>query len=205
MTVNSERTELDRCAKAVPVRQPRKLRRGPGIPYYQVKNGNGFWGPNLAMKRAGFQSIRCGPDGPDAWVIAMTWNKRWQQHRTEHGAKTPNADVLPAHHGYVYFLVVGDKVKIGFSTNPFARAQGIKGALSDRIELLVAVRGTFADEKRLHQNLCACRITGEWFVLSARVRRLMMRILSFGKVERAIGVGSEEETAGQELKPEDVK
>ena len=30
------------------------------------------------MKAFGFQIIRCGPDGPDAWRIAETWNAKWQ-------------------------------------------------------------------------------------------------------------------------------
>lgn len=51
------------------------------IPYYVVKNGRGFWQPTKAMREAGFSSIRCGVDGPDAWPVARTWNERWQRHR----------------------------------------------------------------------------------------------------------------------------
>lgn len=51
------------------------------IPYYSVKKGRGYWQPTPKMKAAGFSLIRCGPDGPDAWKIAATWNERWQRHR----------------------------------------------------------------------------------------------------------------------------
>ncbi|MET0632991.1 MAG: hypothetical protein ABWY92_19195 [Xanthobacteraceae bacterium] len=51
------------------------------IPYYIVKDGRGYWNPTAAMKRAGFASVPCGPDGPPAWSIAVTWNARWQDHR----------------------------------------------------------------------------------------------------------------------------
>jgi hypothetical protein len=31
--------------------------------------------------RFGFASIPCGPDGPEAWAIADTWERRWQMTR----------------------------------------------------------------------------------------------------------------------------
>jgi hypothetical protein len=30
------------------------------------------------MRSLGFQIVRCGADGPEAWAIAVEWNKRWQ-------------------------------------------------------------------------------------------------------------------------------
>jgi hypothetical protein len=60
------------------------------IAYYIVKNGRGFWNPTKAMKSAGFASVPCGPDGPDAWRIAQTWSTRWEQYRTGCGSARPN-------------------------------------------------------------------------------------------------------------------
>jgi hypothetical protein len=40
------------------------------------------------MKRAGFASVPCGRDGPEAWAIAAMWNARWQAHRTGVNAPT---------------------------------------------------------------------------------------------------------------------
>ena len=57
------------------------------IPYYIVKGGRGFWNPTAAMKRAGFASVPCGPDGPEAWAVAATWNERWRNYRR--GGATP--------------------------------------------------------------------------------------------------------------------
>lgn len=52
------------------------------IPYYVVKKGKyGYWQPTKAMRAAGFSSIRCGIDGPQAWAVADKWNERWQRHR----------------------------------------------------------------------------------------------------------------------------
>ena len=48
------------------------------INYYTVRrNGRGFWEPRPQMRAAGFYSVPCGPDGPDAWAIAEEWNRRW--------------------------------------------------------------------------------------------------------------------------------
>ena len=33
------------------------------------------------MKRAGFAAVPCGLDGPEAWAVAETWNKRWAAYR----------------------------------------------------------------------------------------------------------------------------
>src|SRR5258707_275468 len=51
------------------------------IAYYVVKKGRGYWQPTPPMKAQGFDSISCGPDGPDAWKIANDWNERWQLQR----------------------------------------------------------------------------------------------------------------------------
>jgi hypothetical protein len=48
------------------------------IPYYVVAKGRGYWRPHPRMRAFGFQIIRCGADGPNAWAIADEWNKRWQ-------------------------------------------------------------------------------------------------------------------------------
>lgn len=37
-----------------------------------------FWQPTKKMRELGFQSVPCGPDGPKAWEIADTWERRWQ-------------------------------------------------------------------------------------------------------------------------------
>src|SRR5436305_8338228 len=48
------------------------------IRHYVVKrHGMGFWQPTKKMRRLGFYSVPCGPDGPDAWRRAEEWNRRW--------------------------------------------------------------------------------------------------------------------------------
>ncbi len=48
------------------------------IPYYVVVKGRGYWRPHPRMRAFGFEIVRCGADGPNAWAIAAEWNTRWQ-------------------------------------------------------------------------------------------------------------------------------
>jgi hypothetical protein len=52
-------------------------------PYYWVdKWGNGYWSPRKAqMHAAGFKTVACGKDGPEAQAVAWKWVKRWQDHK----------------------------------------------------------------------------------------------------------------------------
>jgi hypothetical protein len=48
------------------------------IPYYVIIKGRGYWRPHPRMRALGFQIVRCGPNGPQAWALAAEWNQRWQ-------------------------------------------------------------------------------------------------------------------------------
>jgi hypothetical protein len=56
--------------------------------YYTVKpSGLGFWQPSPKMRSAGFKSVACGIDGPDAWAIAESQNAQWDEIRRDADAK----------------------------------------------------------------------------------------------------------------------
>ncbi len=79
------------------------------IAYYVVKGGDkpgtrrmGYWAPCLArpnkktkefeptlMAKLGFKHIECGEDGPQAWAIAESWNKKWKAARAASLAGQP--------------------------------------------------------------------------------------------------------------------
>jgi hypothetical protein len=50
------------------------------IPYYVVIKGRGYWQPRPQMRKAGFELVACGPDGPEAWQKAMESLARWKQY-----------------------------------------------------------------------------------------------------------------------------
>lgn len=74
------------------------------IPYYTTRQREGcpkwgYWAPCLArrskksgkieptlMAKLGFKHVDCGEDGPRAWAIAETWNRKWQQALADHKA-----------------------------------------------------------------------------------------------------------------------
>jgi hypothetical protein len=64
------------------------------IPYYTVIAGRGYWRPTQKMRSLGFQIIRCGRDGPEAWAIAAEWNERWQSVRKGEMPPLVNLDRL---------------------------------------------------------------------------------------------------------------
>jgi hypothetical protein len=62
----------------------------------------GYWAPCLArpnkitgvfeptlMAKLGFAHVDCGLDGPHAWGIAESWNKKWDEARKAHAAGVP--------------------------------------------------------------------------------------------------------------------
>ena len=64
------------------------------IPYYVVRKGRGYWRPHPRMRALGFQIVRCGADGPEAWALAAEWNKRWQAVRKGEAPPLVNLDHL---------------------------------------------------------------------------------------------------------------
>ena len=64
------------------------------IPYYTAIAGRGYWRPTCKMRTLGFQIVRCGPDGPEAWALAAEWNKRWQAVRKGESPSLLNIDQL---------------------------------------------------------------------------------------------------------------
>jgi len=59
---------------------------------------------------------------------------------------------------WVYFVRIGDLIKIGYSTNPKERFRALK---VDAV--LAAIPGTRADEQRYHETFAHLRVRGEYF------------------------------------------
>lgn len=52
------------------------------LKHYVIRKGKyGYWLSTPAMKKLGFQNVRCGLDGPEAWKIAREWEERYQRAR----------------------------------------------------------------------------------------------------------------------------
>lgn len=157
-----------------------------GIPYYVVqKNGYAYWGPTKRMRAAGFHHVSLGRAGPEAERQAQDLNERWQEARTQDPTALGVRQVIvrPAEPGqYVYFLQVGDRIKIGTSRHAFSRVKEIAGSAPARVKRVVIVEGCRADEKRLHSRFASYRTGGEWFVTSRPVLLTLTRSAAAGRV-----------------------
>jgi hypothetical protein len=78
--------------------------------------------------------------------------------------------------GHVYFIILDDKVKIGFSLNPWTRIAGIMVALPVP-PIMLAFPGTMRDEKMLHWQNRAFHLQGEWFQYTPVLKKRIMKLL----------------------------
>jgi hypothetical protein len=71
--------------------------------------------------------------------------------------------------GTVYFGLVGDRVKIGYSGNAYKRRKQIETAAGVRFERFEWMMGDRSDERRLHADFAEHRLVGEWFTADPTV------------------------------------
>lgn len=67
--------------------------------------------------------------------------------------------------GYVYFLKMGDKVKIGFTRRLYDRLLSLRTASPEEVEVLKVIPGTEQTERYFHHHFMPHRLKGEWFRL----------------------------------------
>lgn len=83
------------------------------------------------------------------------------------------------HAGYVYFIRVGDHIKIGFSTRPIDRLNGLQTSNPGRLEIVGTRPGSRKTEAELHERFKDMRVRGEWF--QARVP--LLRFIESNTIE----------------------
>jgi Meiotically up-regulated gene 113 len=93
--------------------------------------------------------------------------------------------------GFVYFLRIGDRVKIGYSRNPFQRLSELSTALADPVTSFVFFPGNLADEKRLHRHVESRRTSGEWYRADGLLVRLMAQAAAYGMLPTTPAIGGE--------------
>ena len=71
-----------------------------------------------------------------------------------HGTPRQTRDIA----GVVYFILLGDRIKIGYTTDLDARMRVIPHE-----EVLGTIPGTMRDERMYHAKFAKHRTTGEWF------------------------------------------
>lgn len=77
--------------------------------------------------------------------------------------------------GLVYFVLRGDEVKIGYTTDLNGRIQTFRTATTDPFEVLMTVPGTPALELHFHERFAERRIVREWFHYHGEVEEFIAR------------------------------
>lgn len=156
-----------------------------GVKYLVWRGGRPRWVPGQALRARGFK----GKDLKDKngnwlpWEFAKAEAERLNDLAgVPQGKKKVRPPTYPGEigmvksdKGYVYFLVLGQSVKIGFATDPVSRFRSSWTYLPDEPDLYVAVEGSVHEERRLHSILHEDRKKGEWFHLTTRVMKIIAR------------------------------
>jgi hypothetical protein len=116
------------------------------------------------------------PGTPGSVAFATAYNKLL----AEHGAAPKPVKLSGDTRGYVYFLKAGKRWKIGFSTKPLSRTNGLRASAPYSMDMLVVVRGLARHERLIHNRLSAMRQNGEWFSDNRHVRKLALVIAGRG-------------------------
>lgn len=93
-------------------------------------------------------------------LVAQRWDGAVREYVADlHDTFKPPRSVLKRpKQGYVYFVRLGDRVKIGYSENVPQRLAAVPHE-----EVLGVIPGTMDDEQGWHQLLADYRTVGEWF------------------------------------------
>jgi hypothetical protein len=79
------------------------------------------------------------------------------------------------HPGHVYFILVGDKVKIGYSARPLNRLRALQTSHPDKLHILATIPGSQKTEGRLHERFDRYKVRGEWFRFTPEIRGFINR------------------------------
>ncbi len=89
------------------------------------------------------------------WMLA-NWYKR------QYLASTGADGIALRRRGYVYYVADSSQIKIGFSSNPWARLSELRVAIPGA-ELLAVESGDQGLEHKRHEQFAAIRVNREWF------------------------------------------
>lgn len=157
-------------------------------PHIAWRNGRPRFVPGPRDRAIGFkgEDLR-HKDG--AWFTqaeAATWSAAKHQEIGEVRKRRAQTGQAPAawrkqppaeQPGFIYFIVSGKRVKIGYSQHPFGRARELRTGMPDGIGAMVAIPGTPHVERQLHAELAAYRQSGEWFDHNGVVMRRVQALL----------------------------
>lgn len=92
--------------------------------------------------------------------------------RLAHGNRD-SFSAMPSPESYIYVIYSAGLLKIGTTTDPVARFDGMRSMHSAPISLVWLAFGDSEMERDLHRRFRADRVKGEWFAPSAALREFL--------------------------------
>jgi hypothetical protein len=71
---------------------------------------------------------------------------------------------------FLYFIKVGDKVKVGTSSDVNKRMKQIQTGNPDKVEKLAEFEGFAEKESGIHKELSDIHVRGEWFKFGDKIK-----------------------------------
>jgi hypothetical protein len=173
-----------------------------GVKNFLWRNGRPRWIPSPQLRAAGAQGKNL-QDATGAWL--SLWHAMLEAHRINlfHGVREQapqppvNEPAVAGEKGYVYFVLVGQHMKIGFSRNASGRASDIAGGGAVPASMIVVLPGSRKDEAALHNLFAADRLQGEWFHATQKINNLVVRSVYAQRITLAIAAPKKAVTAGK--------
>lgn len=125
----------------------------------------------------------------------------WEDRQSEYCKRQDDRSYDRSNYGYVYYAYdeVHGEVKIGFSTNPWAR---VKELVVGRpgITLLAVEKGDRVTERERHQSFEQHRLNGEWYQYSLEIQTLVSSLRATTTVATTVATVA---TRGEERRVEE--
>lgn len=118
-----------------------------------------------------------------AYRLMLEFGRSFERNPAETGLPVPGVLGVPLveRDSHVYYILFGDRIKIGVTTNLLGRLDGLPW---DRV--LTVEQGTRELEQKRHRQFAAYRVNGEWF---QRGEELLRHIDELVSRERELGPG----------------
>lgn len=161
-----------------------------GAKYVVWRDGRPRFTPSPQLRADGHRSRDLRhPDG--TWFTfdeAAAWARKFldalPRHREiERRPRGRKSALVRRGRGFVYFLWVGEMLKIGYSANPAGRLFQLLSANGEPVRMFISFPGERADEKRLHRRLAHLAARGEWFRVTSTTLEVMRM-----EIEKATGL-----------------
>ena len=156
------------------------------VAHFVWRNGRPRWNPSPSLRSRGFKGADLKDEqgnwlalGP-ALAAAAAMNEA--AGTTRSGFRLPKSKKA-SDVGWVYVVRAGDHVKIGHSVEPLKRLSSLQTGMHEDADLIFAVRGSVADERRLHDELADYRKNREWFFATAPLLARLSAIFTCGRIE----------------------